>query len=372
MRTLSCLWPGSFYFMLISCLTIKPKNVKVFHFLNVYWGDLYSGDQNCVNLNCEFFNDQDLVNLSAAFYSQQQKSSTNVISVSLYSIHHLIYQTAKKIPNRCLLNTTYSIAESLESHQRFSNLFKTSFHNFDGFSTVSPKATIPRVYNDAFLNSTTFLPLIPYESLIKGASYVVSHCRAPSGRDKLVQKLRTAGLFRVDGLGTCLRTNNYQIRELAIGRLNVSDKANYQRKLTAISRYMFHIASENTIEPGYVTEKIFHALIAGTVPVYLGAARDCKELLPHPKAAVFVDDFDNNATELGMYLNFLISNKTAYEEHRVWRYGFSEERHISRTPMLSSSWPCRVCQWAANESNHASRSSYAEDCKANNARTDGY
>ena len=36
-------------------------------------------------------------------------------------------------------------------------------------------------------------------------------------------------------------------------------------------RYKFYLAFENTNEPGYVTEKVYDALDAGVIPVYLGA-----------------------------------------------------------------------------------------------------
>lgn len=39
----------------------------------------------------------------------------------------------------------------------------------------------------------------------------------------------------------------------------------------ALRRYQFYLAFENTCEQGYVTEKVYNALDAGIVPVYLGA-----------------------------------------------------------------------------------------------------
>lgn len=41
-------------------------------------------------------------------------------------------------------------------------------------------------------------------------------------------------------------------------------------KLDTLSRYKFTLCFENAIFPGYLTEKIFDALLAGSVPVYLG------------------------------------------------------------------------------------------------------
>lgn len=52
-----------------------------------------------------------------------------------------------------------------------------------------------------------------------------------------------------------------------------------------LSRYKFTIAYENTAYPGYVTEKVIDAIVAGSVPVYLGAP-DITEQLP---ATAFID-----------------------------------------------------------------------------------
>lgn len=40
--------------------------------------------------------------------------------------------------------------------------------------------------------------------------------------------------------------------------------------MPAILRYKFCIAIENSISPDYVSEKIWHGLTAGCIPVYLG------------------------------------------------------------------------------------------------------
>tara|TARA_Y100001968_G_scaffold329844_1_gene380155 strand:- start:6365 stop:7219 length:855 start_codon:yes stop_codon:yes gene_type:complete len=41
-------------------------------------------------------------------------------------------------------------------------------------------------------------------------------------------------------------------------------------KLETISNYKFSICFENSIFPGYTTEKLLHAKIAGTIPIYFG------------------------------------------------------------------------------------------------------
>lgn len=60
-----------------------------------------------------------------------------------------------------------------------------------------------------------------------------------------------------------------------------------------LSRYKFTIAYENTAYPGYVTEKVIDAMVAGSVPVYLGAP-DIAEQLP---AEAFIDARAFNSPE---------------------------------------------------------------------------
>lgn len=150
-------------------------------------------------------------------------------------------------------------------------------------------------------------------------------------------------LFRVDSLGKCHPTRHIpEGIALTSGR---NAQESLKLKQAAISNYMFYCAFENTHEAGYVTEKVFDALIAGVVPIYLGPSQDCRPLLPSPDAAIFFDDFKHNVTKLSEYLVRLASNETAYEAHRAWRHNFNPALHSS--PLFTKSWPCRVCEWAA-------------------------
>ncbi len=58
-----------------------------------------------------------------------------------------------------------------------------------------------------------------------------------------------------------------------------------ENKHELLSRYKFVIAYENTAYPGYVTEKVIDAMVAGSVPVYMGAP-DVGDQLP---AEAFID-----------------------------------------------------------------------------------
>ena len=41
-----------------------------------------------------------------------------------------------------------------------------------------------------------------------------------------------------------------------------------KNKLDLISNFKFHICFENSIQPGYYTEKLLHAKAAGNIPIY--------------------------------------------------------------------------------------------------------
>lgn len=42
-------------------------------------------------------------------------------------------------------------------------------------------------------------------------------------------------------------------------------------KLDVLSQYSYSVCYENTLEPGYITEKIIHCYLTGTIPMYRGA-----------------------------------------------------------------------------------------------------
>jgi hypothetical protein len=71
------------------------------------------------------------------------------------------------------------------------------------------------------------------------------------------------------------------------------------RKRDVMRQYKFALTFENAVFPGYITEKIFDALFAGCVPVYLGAP-DVTDFLP---ASIFIDRRNfKNYEELYKYL----------------------------------------------------------------------
>lgn len=65
----------------------------------------------------------------------------------------------------------------------------------------------------------------------------------------------------MDGLGRCLHTAHIP-ENISLGNSHNSE-LNLLIKREAISNYQFYLAFENSIETGYVTEKVFDGLMAG-------------------------------------------------------------------------------------------------------------
>lgn len=78
----------------------------------------------------------------------------------------------------------------------------------------------------------------------------------------------------------------------------------YRDKDSVLERYRYVICYENTIFPGYITDKIFDCFFAGAIPIYLGAP-DIEQFVPRE---TFIDkrDFDDYS-ELATFLDELTS-----------------------------------------------------------------
>lgn len=59
----------------------------------------------------------------------------------------------------------------------------------------------------------------------------------------------------------------------------------YEQKLDKLATYKFYLCFENTVFPGYLTEKLFDCFFAGVIPIYLGDP-DVEDRIP---SSAFID-----------------------------------------------------------------------------------
>jgi len=164
------------------------------------------------------------------------------------------------------------------------------------------------------------------------AYFQSSHLDA-SGRVGYVRALMKH--IRVDSYGKILNTR----------RLPEPDRG-IKSKLQTIARYKFTLAFENSIAADYVTEKFFQPLIAGSVPVYLGAP-NIAEFAPGKDCFINVADFDGPA-DLANHLQRLAADEREYGKLLAWKSEPLRPKFLEMTEAVSAWGIYRLCGIVGN------------------------
>lgn len=147
-----------------------------------------------------------------------------------------------------------------------------------------------------------------------------------SGRDGLAEALSRQ--IKIDSYGRYLRNRSIE-----------GPDRGPQTKIETIARYRFCLALENSIATDYVTEKMFDPLLAGTVPVYLGAP-NVDEFVP---AGSYINAEDHGGPEdLAAYLRHLVATPQEYAAYFAWRSKPLPTHLSARLKVLETSPFCRL------------------------------
>jgi hypothetical protein len=160
---------------------------------------------------------------------------------------------------------------------------------------------------------------------------VASNPSAPSERDAYVRELMHH--MPVDAYGRCLQNRTWPEDH---GRTT---------KLETYTRYRFTLAFENSISADYVTEKFFDPLVAGSVPVYLGAP-NVADFAPGEHCFVDVTDF-SGPQALAAHLVELDHDDTAYRQHHAWRSGPVRPEYAAMLARTRANPFCRLARLLA-------------------------
>ncbi len=150
-----------------------------------------------------------------------------------------------------------------------------------------------------------------------------SNCKTSSKRTEYV--LQLSKFIDVDNYGTCSKN----IKQLPEHIVNIQNSANRNLKnrgsynweagkLSLSSDYLFTIAIENSINYDYITEKLWHALVAGSVPIYLGAP-NIEDWLPCQTNCIIDLRKFQTPKEAASYIKHVAMNRTLYESYHQWR-----------------------------------------------------
>jgi hypothetical protein len=113
------------------------------------------------------------------------------------------------------------------------------------------------------------------------------------------------------------------------GRNKWRDYNNYKgpvsNKIKTLSNYTFAITFENTDYAGYITEKIFDALLVGTIPLYCGGGGYLKEMIPYD---CYIDCCNQNPETIYLFIKYM--SQEEIEHYRVAAIEFLESSFADR------------------------------------------
>ena len=169
-----------------------------------------------------------------------------------------------------------------------------------------------------YISVFTFPPLkfIPVEKRKDFAISIISDCNAGSLRDQYQNALISyLGKDKVDRFGKC------GDKTLPGNLLNFA--------ATLIAKYKFYFSFENTIQDGYVTEKLFFTLNIPTLPVYYGCL-NVPNITTVP-SFIKASDFPTPKA-LADYLLYLDAHPEEYMQYHRWRWDPSlfDEEYLHR------------------------------------------
>jgi len=144
---------------------------------------------------------------------------------------------------------------------------------------------------------------IPVQQRTKYAIAIISHCRAGSLRDFYIDRLQASlGHNKIDRFGKCSG------QRLPGRAINLAFKV--------VSEYKYYLSFENTIEDGYVTEKLLFVLNVPVLPIYLGALNvpNITTIPSYIKASDF-----RSPKHLADYMLYLDANPDEYMKYHAWR-----------------------------------------------------
>jgi len=149
-----------------------------------------------------------------------------------------------------------------------------------------------------------------------------------SGRVRLVKQL--ISLLPIDSYGRLF--NNKKIE---------CDNG-FESKMSIISRYKFTLALENAVAEDYVTEKFYDPLVAGSIPVYLGAP-NINEFAPGQNCFIDIRAFAS-VRQLADYLLRLNMDDDLYNQYFTWKGKPYERGFMKKLDEVELHPFMRLCQ----------------------------
>ncbi|XP_048433064.1 glycoprotein 3-alpha-L-fucosyltransferase A-like isoform X2 [Pyrus x bretschneideri] len=218
---------------------------------------------------------------------------------------------------------TASVLRSMESAQYYAenNLAHARRRGYDIVMTTSLSSDVPVGYF-SWAEYDIMAPVQPKTETALAAAFI-SNCGARNFRLQALEALESANL-KIDSYGGCHRNRD--------GRVD---------KVETLKRYKFSLAFENSNEEDYVTEKYFQSLVAGSIPVVVGAP-NIEEYAPAPGSILHIKEL-TDIESVAKRMKFLADNPEAYNQSLRWKYEGPSNSFKALVDMAAVHSSCRLC-----------------------------
>ncbi|CAI5952829.1 unnamed protein product [Closterium sp. NIES-65] len=159
------------------------------------------------------------------------------------------------------------------------------------------------------------------------AAAFISNCRANNFRLEAVKELSRH--MEVHSYGRCLNNMPYETD-----------------KLPVLAQHLFSFAFENTCEGDYVTEKYWQCLVAGSIPVVIGAP-NIANFAPSPNSYLEIKSLED-VPRVAQQMVTLAGNQTAYDEMLAWKKDGPSQAFIANMDLSAVHSSCRLCIFLAD------------------------
>ena len=161
--------------------------------------------------------------------------------------------------------------------------------------------------------------------------FVANNCQSSnSNREKFVKLLQR--YVQVDSVSGCLHNKDWP---------QDIPKSN---KIGLLERYKVYIAAENSIQEDYVTEKVYDGLVAGAVPLYLGAP-NVEEYIPSNSAIIVPTNFnENDVSIIATVVKKIFTDEAEYERWTSFKHHDYEDWFKKRFAYTQFDFGCRLCR----------------------------
>ncbi|KAE8707241.1 putative fucosyltransferase-like protein [Hibiscus syriacus] len=192
---------------------------------------------------------------------------------------------------------------------------------YDIVMTTSLSSDVPVGYF-SWAEYDIMAPVMPKTEKAHAAAFI-SNCGARNFRLEALVGLEKANI-KIDSYGSCHRNRNGNVD-----------------KVEALKRYKFSLAFENSNEEDYVTEKFFQSLVAGTIPVVVGAP-NIEDFAPSPDSFLHIKELED-VPSVANRIKYLSKNPVAYNQSLRWKYEGPSDSFKALVDMAAVHSSCRLC-----------------------------